>query len=310
MNGETIQLPPQASTLAPEVDSLYYFIFWGCAFFFVLILGLCVLFILRYRRREGEPVLESSHHNTTLEFTWSVIPLILAMVVFVWGFRSYMSMSVAPANTLDYTVVGKRWLWEITHPNGLVAINEMTVPQGRPVKVLLRSEDVIHSFFVPAFRVKQDALPNRYTTLWFEATMPGDFDLFCTEYCGTGHSTMLAKVHVLAPAEYDAWVEAQATDVEPTPEAGEKLYVSKACVTCHTLDGSVKTGPSFKGLFGRQEPLADGTSVLVDENYLRTSILEPGRQVVAGFSPVMPAYAGMLKPNEIDALIAYIKTVN
>ncbi len=311
MNGNgTLQLPPQASTLASQVDALYYFIFWGSVFFFILIVGLSTIFVLKYRRREGQALQKVSSHNTPLEIAWTAIPLALVILVFVWGFKGYMSMSVAPGNAVEYKVVGKKWLWQITHPNGVTAVNEMTVPLGQPVKVLLRSEDVIHSFYIPAFRVKQDAVPNRYTTLWFEPTVAGTYDLFCTEYCGAGHSGMVGKVHVLTPAEYEEWLAASGGPAEgQTPaEWGAQLYESKACITCHSIDGSRKTGPSFKGVFGHDVELADGTTVKADENYIRQSILDPGSQVVAGFQPVMPTYQGTLKSEEIDALIEFIKS--
>jgi len=306
----TFQMPPQASTMASQVDSLYYFIFWGSAFFFLLIVGLSTIFVIRYRRRAANQLAPRAHHNTPLEVAWTLIPLALVMVVFVWGFRGFMAIHVPPANSLDYYVTGKQWLWQIQHPNGETAINEMTVPLGQPVKVILKSEDVLHSFYVPAFRVKQDVLPNRYTVLWFQATMPGDFDLFCTEYCGTGHSAMLGKVHVLTGPQWDEWQKSTGGKPEEMPlaEWGEKLYKSKACVTCHSLDGTVKTGPSFKGIFGHEVELSDGSRITVDEDYIRQSILEPQSQVVSGFQPVMPTYTGTLTPDDIDALVAFIKS--
>jgi cytochrome c oxidase subunit 2 len=308
MKDATIQMPPQASTVAPHIDNLYYFIFWGCTFFFLLIVGFTLYFLIRYRRTKTDRM-EKAFHNTPLEITWTIVPTILVMIVFVWGFRGYMDLSVAPGNAIDYYVTGKKWLWQITDPNGSVSINEMTVPLNQPVKIILRSEDLIHSFYVPAFRVKQDAIPNRYQTLWFEATMPGDFDIFCTEYCGAGHSGMLGKVHVLTP---DKWAEYQkATGGRPANmplEAwGAKLYASKACITCHSLDGSKKTGPSFKGVFGHPVTLKDGASQVADEDYIRRSIMQPGAQVVAGFDPVMPVFAGSLSDDDIDALVAFIK---
>jgi len=295
--------------MASQVDSLYYFIFWGSAFFFLLIVGLSTIFVIRYRRRAENELKPRAHHNTPLEVAWTLIPLILVMVVFVWGFKGFMALHVPPAHSLDYYVTGKKWLWEVAHPNGEVAINEMTVPLGKPVKVILKSDDVLHSFFIPAFRVKQDVLPNRYTVLWFEATIPGDYDLFCTEYCGAGHSGMLAKVHVLAGPEWDEWERSTGGRPGDMPLAdwGAKLYQSKACVTCHSLDGSVKTGPSFQRIFGHEAELADGSRVVVDEEYLRRSILEPQVEIVAGFQPVMPTYAGTLTPEDIDALVAFIK---
>src|SRR6185436_17050184 len=308
MKDATIQMPPQASTVAPHIDKLYYFIFWGCTIFFLLIVAFSLYFVIRYRRTKVERM-EKAFHNTPLEITWTIVPTILVMIVFVWGFRGYMELAVAPGDAIEYYVTGKKWLWQVTDPNGAVSINEMTVPLNQPVKIILRSEDLIHSFYVPAFRVKQDAIPNRYNTLWFQATMPGDFDIFCTEYCGAGHSGMLGKVHVLTP---EKWAEyAKASGGRPSNMAldqwGAKLYASKACITCHSLDGSVKTGPSFKGVFGHQVTLKDGSTVVADENYIRHSIQEPGAQVVAGFDPVMPVFAGSLSDDDIDALVAFIK---
>ena len=310
MNGSgTLQMPPQASTIAPQVDALYYFIFWGCTIFFVLIVGLSLFFILKYRRREGQQLEERANHNTPLEITWTIVPTILVMIVFVWGFRGYMEMSVAPRDSLEYYVTGKMWLWEITHPNGQTMINEMKVPVDRPVKVILKSEDLLHSFFVPEFRVKQDAVPNRYQTLWFEATVADTFDLFCTEYCGSGHSQMLGKVQVLTAEEWAVFEEQASGRPEEIPlaEWGKQLYETKACITCHTLDGTVRTGPTFLNLFGSTEQLSDGSSVLVDESYIRQSLVDPGSQVTAGFQPLMPTYSGLLESDDIDALIAFIK---
>lgn len=309
MNGGTVQMPPQASTIAPHVDALYYFIFWGCAAFFVLIVALSIFFVIKYRRREGVVQEPRSYHNTPLELTWTIVPTILVMIVFVWGFKGYMVAAVSPANALEYNVVGKRWLWEIKDPNGASSLNEMTVPVHQPVKLILRSEDLIHSFFVPAFRIKQDVIPNRYNTLWFEATAVGDYDIFCTEYCGTGHSQMLGKVHVVGPEDWQKYLDAtggRPGDV-PLEDWGKQLYTQKACVTCHSLDGTVKTGPSFKGLFGHTVTLADGSTVTADEEYIHNSIVNPKGQVVQGFEPVMPTFTGLLSPDDIDALVAFIK---
>jgi len=273
----TLQLPPQASTIAGDVDSLYYFIFWGCMAFFVLIVALCAFFVMKYRRRSEDEIGSGPSHNTPLEVTWTVVPLVLVMVVFFWGFRSYMEMHTAPAGALEYYVTGKQWLWQVNHPTGAVEVNNMYVPVDEPVKVILQSEDVIHSFYVPAFRVKMDAYPNQYTTLWFEATRTGDYDLFCAEYCGEQHSQMKGKVHVLSRKDYDAWVASTSgpKEGEDLTVWGEKMYTKNACVTCHSLDGSKRTGPTFKGIWGTDVTLSDGTTVVVDENYVRSSILDP-----------------------------------
>ena len=306
----TMQLPPQASTVAPDVDALYYFIFWGCMVFFVIIVALLAWFAFRYRRREGVPYLHSASHNTPLEITWSIVPLILVMIVFVWGFRGYMLAHASPGNAIEYYVTGKQWLWQINHPTGTVEVNEMYVPVNQPVKVILQSTDVIHAFFVPDFRVKMDAYPNQYTTLWFEATRTGDFDLFCAEYCGREHSGMLGKIHVLSRAEYDKWVESTEVPMDGDPVTiGKTLYAKYTCNTCHSADGTKLVGPSFQGIWGRQEQMADGSTITVDENYIRESILNPGAKVVAGYQPVMPTFTGLVKPEHIDFLIAYIRSL-
>ncbi len=304
----TMQMPPQASTLAADVDALYYFIFWGCTAFFVLIVGLCALFIVKYRRKEGQQLEARAYHNTPLEVTWTVIPFLLLLVVFVWGFKGFMHMNVAPGNSLDYYVTAKKWMWEIKDPNGQVTLNEMVVPVNQPVKIILRADDILHSFFIPAFRVKADAIPNRYNNLWFEATREGVYDIFCTEYCGSGHSGMLGKVTVVSQEAYDAGFggDGRLPD-EPLVVYGERLYASKACITCHSLDGSKKTGPTWQGLFGKQEELTDGSSVTVDESYIRESIIDPGSRITAGFDNVMPTYAGTLDDEAIEALIEFIK---
>ncbi|NNF07838.1 MAG: cytochrome c oxidase subunit II [Candidatus Eisenbacteria bacterium] len=314
MNGAgTLQLPPQASTVAADIDALYYFIFWGCAIAFILVMGGMFFFMAKYRRREGVPYKPSPSHNTPLEVTWTVVPFLLLMVVFVWGFKGYMDLHITPANAMEYSVRGKQWLWQVNTPGvSTASVNEMVVPVNTPIKVLLQSDDVIHSFFVPDFRVKMDAYPNQYTTMWFEATKTGEFDMYCTEYCGTEHSQMFGKVIVKTQAEFEEWMgqnTGRQEDQDPA-EYGEGLFVSKTCATCHSIDGSTAlTGPSFKGLWGSQESLADGSSVLVDENYLRESMLEPNAKVVAGYEGVMPTFTGLLTDDDIFCLIEYIKTL-
>ena len=311
-NQGTLQLPPQASTVAASVDSLYYFIFYISVFFFLLVVGLGVYFVFKYHRKtvEVEKTPDLSH-NMLLETVWTVIPSIILLIIFVWGAVGFMKMSVPPANSMEIKVTGQKWFWSFEHKNGTVAVNELVVPINTPVNLLMSSKDVLHSFFVPAFRIKQDVLPNRYTQVWFEATQAGDFPLLCTEYCGTSHSTMIGVVKVLEEKDYAAWLEnAEATSNVPLPELGKTLYKKQACFTCHSLDGGKLVGPTFKGRFGTQIGFADGSKGAVDENYLRESILNPMAKVAAGYQPVMPSYQGLLKDREIDALIAYIKSLN
>lgn len=303
-------LPPKASTFADNVDALYYFIHYLSLFFYVLIVGAIIYFIFRYRRghREGS----GPTHNLPLEITWSVIPLILLLAMFLWGFRGFMDMSLAPRGAEEIKVVGRQWMWQFQYPNGFSQIGELHVPVGKPIKLVMSSEDVLHSFFVPTFRQKLDVIPGRYTSIWFEATMLGEHIVFCTEFCGDAHSDMLAKIVVHTPEDYAAWVEkaAQEDTTTPLPELGERLYTSKACFTCHSNDGSVKVGPSFQGLFGSTRQFADGGSAVADETYLRQSMLEPAARIVQGFAPAMPSFQGQLRDREIEALIAYIRTLS
>jgi cytochrome c oxidase subunit 2 len=221
-------------------------------------------------------------------------------------------MHIAPKDALEIKVTGQKWFWVFDYPNGANSMNDLVVPVGKPVKLLMSSQDVIHSFFVPDFRVKMDVLPNRYTITWFEALNEGEYEIFCTEYCGKGHSEMLGKVKVLSEEDYAKWLSSAAADIPEgasLEEVGAKLYTSKACVTCHSLDGTPGVAPSFLNKFGSQEQLTNGTNILVDENYVRESILNPQAKVVLGFQPVMPTYQGVLTDRQIDALIAYLKTL-
>lgn len=309
MNEGTFLFPPQASTYAKDVDALYYFIHYLSVFFWVLILVGIIFFVWRWRRGHKEGVGPS--HSLPLELTWSVIPLILLISIFLWGFRSYMTMSRAPGDATEIHVSAKKWLWDFEYPNGQKAIGELHVEIGKPYKLIMSSEDVIHSFFVPTFRNKMDVVPGRITTFWFEATRLGEQQVYCAEFCGDGHSEMLAKIFVHTPEEYAKWEEENQTEdtTTPLPELGAKLYQSKACFTCHSTDGSAKVGPSFQGIFGHETSLTDGSKVMVDEEYLRESILQPAAKVVQGYAPVMPTYQGQLTDREVSALIEYIKSL-
>lgn len=305
----TVWLPEGVSTLAPEIDSLFYFVYWVSVVLFLGVVFTMAYLAFRYRRRSPREIPVPVKENVLLEVAWITVPVILVLVVFNWGFKSFIALGVAPPDTYDIQVRGRQWLWEFEYPNGTIATNELRVPVDRPVRLMMSSTDVIHSFFVPVFRVKQDVVPNRYTSVWFEATRTGEFDLFCTEYCGTQHSGMLAKVMVLGQGEFDTWVESGGGDLEnlPLPEYGAMLYQQQACFTCHSTDGSVTIGPSFQGLFGSQRPLTDGQTVTADENYLRESILEPQAKLVQGFPPVMPASYSALNERQVSALIAFIQ---
>jgi cytochrome c oxidase subunit II len=305
-------MPPQGSTISGEVDSIFYVIYWISVFFFALIVGLMAWFVVRYRSRSrAEVAAPSVHHNLALEITWTAIPIIVSAAIFVLGFKSFMNMVTPPANAYQIQVTGQKWQWFFTYPDGYVS-NELHVPVARPVKLVMTSEDVIHSLFIPAFRVKKDVVPGRYSKVWFEATTPGTFPLLCTEYCGTGHSDMHTTVTVHEPGMFDKWLQENSNLVATMPPAaaGEMLIRKRGCLQCHTLDGSALVGPTLKNVFGHEVAMRDGKRVVADEDYIRQSVLEPMANVVAGFEPVMPTYAGKLKDLEISAIIAYLKTLS
>jgi cytochrome c oxidase subunit 2 len=303
-------MPPQVSTFAASVDWLFMVILGISVVFFVLIVALMVVFVIRYRHREGHEPQASPTHNLPLEVVWTAIPVVIVMVIFYLGFTSYLDMATPPANAYEVRVEGQKWKWTFTYPNGYVDEN-LHVPVDRPIRLVMSSADVIHSLYVPAFRIKRDVVPGRYSKEWFQATAPGEYQIFCAEYCGTSHSDMLAHVIVHPPGEFEQWLGKASSFLDTmTPvEAGRKLYQVRGCQQCHSVDGSAKIGPSFRGIYGEPQALSDGSKIVVDENYIRESILEPQAKVVAGFEPVMPTYQGRLKDAEIDALIQYIKSL-
>lgn len=307
-------MPQGASTIAGEVDALFYFIFWASVFFFLLVIGLSVYFILKYRRREGhEEATSHVDYNIKLEIIWTVIPIILVVIVFFWGFKTYMKMQIVPKDAIEIKVTGRQWMWLFDYPNGSTGINELVVPVNQPVKLLMSSEDVIHSFYIPQFRIKQDVLPSRYTITWFEAEQTGQYDLYCAEFCGKGHSEMLAIVKVVSQEKYTAFLEGAGLEEGEgmaLDQLGKQVYTSRACNTCHSVDGSPNVGPTFQNAYGHEVELADGSVILVDENYIRESILEPKAKVVKGFQPVMPTFQGLVSERQIDGLIAYIKSLS
>ena len=305
-------MPPANSTMASEVDALFYFIFYTAIVFFLIVIFFTTYFIIKYRRKGDSELTTGLAHNTKLEILWTVIPTILVIIVFIWGFKTYLQMNVAPKDALEIKATGQKWFWTFDYQNGANSLNDLIVPVGQPVKLLMSSQDVIHSFFVPDFRVKMDVLPNRYTITWFEAINEGEYDIYCSEYCGKGHSEMLGKVKVVSEKDYNQWLAQAAVDIPEgmsLEEAGAELYKSKACATCHSIDGSPGVAPSFLGSYGKNEKLIDGSEMLIDENYIRESILNPQAKIVLGFQPVMPTYQGVLKDRQIDALIAYIKSL-
>jgi cytochrome c oxidase subunit II len=304
--------PRQSSTIAAEIDWAWYVVYY---FDILMFLGLMIpmfYFIRRYRRRTDNDKVSSVTHSTALEITWTIIPSILVISLFFVGLRGYLQASVAPANSMEIRTTAEMYMWTFTYPNGSGTLNELVVPKDKPVKLIMSSKDVLHSFFVPEFRVKQDVIPGTYTTLWFEPNATRETVLFCTEYCGVGHSEMMAKVVVLEQKDFDTWLETGRKPGDPIlapAELGKKLFTAKSCNTCHSLDGTRVQGPSFKGVFGRTEKFTDGSSLNVDENYIRESLLEPQKKVVEGYPATMPTFKGLLKEPEIDAIIAYLKTV-
>ena len=299
--------PESASTMASRVDALYFFLLAVSAFFSILIAGLIVFYAVKYRRRSPDAVGVNVSGGLALELTWTIVPLIITMVIFVWGASVFVAMSRPPAETLNVYVVGKQWMWKFQHLDGQREINELHVPVGRAVKLIMTSEDVIHDVFVPAFRVKADVLPGRYTNIWFQPTKPGRYHLFCAEYCGTRHSGMIGEVVVMDPTGYQAWLSG-GTAQGSLASAGEKLFQDLACNTCHRPDAQGR-GPILQGLFGKTQTLEGGGTIVVDEAYVRESILNPGAKITAGFQPIMPAFQGLVTEEQLLELIEYVKSL-
>jgi cytochrome c oxidase subunit 2 len=299
--------PVSASSVSNEMDMLYFFLLAVSAFFSVLIAALIVVFAIRFRQRRKGEVGEEIHGSLVLELTWTLIPLGLTMVMFIWGAQLFFTVARPPQNAMEITVVGKQWMWKVQHPDGVREINELHVPVGRPVRITLGSEDVIHDFSIPAFRVKMDAVPGKLTTLWFTATMTGQFHIFCSQYCGTKHSGMIGTVTVMDPLDYEAWLAA-GRSANSTVQNGEKLFADLSCITCHKAD-STGRGPSLVGVFGNSVKLADGRTVIADENYLRESIVNSQAKAVQGFQPIMPAFQGQISEENLLQIITYIKSL-
>ena len=302
-------LPPPDSTTAPAMDRVFYLILWICAFFFLLVVTCMVYFVIVYRRRPGHTSQESATHSNPLEITWTIIPIIVVAFIFYAGFSAYMDMTTAPQNAYEILVKARKWEWIFTYPNGH-SDSDLHVPPNEPVKLIMSSDDVIHSLSIPAFRVKMDCVPGRFTYAWFQGTTPGTYDLLCAEYCGDSHYNMLAKVVVHEPGEFSAWLEKAANYFMTLPpaEAGKVLF-TRRCNQCHSDDGTAKTGPTLKGIFGQTHQMRDGSSVVVDENYIRESLMDPQAKIRDGFPPAMPTFKGMLDDDKIRFLIEYIKTL-
>ena len=301
--------PTQASTLAPEVDNLFFGVSAITAFVALLVVVLVVYFALKYRDHTGDRVGAPVTGSVPLELGWSLIPFFIFIGVFVWASIVFFHIVRAPDQTLDIYSTGKRWMWRFQHVDGQREINELHVPLGRPVRVIFTSEDVLHDLFIPAFRVKADAVPGRYSAIWFEATKVGEYHLFCAEYCGTKHSGMIGTVYVMETADYEAWLAGGSSSSGGSmAERGAQLFTQLACVTCHLADASGR-GPSLVGLFGSTVTLDDGTKVVADESYLRESILTSQAKTVAGYQKLMPTFQGLVNENDVASLIEYIKSM-
>ncbi len=304
----TLWLPEGASSMAAEVDSLFYFVTWASAILFFGVVGAMVYLVIRYRRRGAGDVPAPVEPSKFIEISWIVVPTILVLIVFNWGFKLFVKQGIAPPESYEIRVTASQWKWDFEYPNGTISTGEFHVPENRPVRLLMSSTDVLHSLFVPVFRVKQDVLPDRYTSVWFEATKRGEFTVYCSEYCGNAHSAMLSTVVVESQSDFNAWLESAGVDEDmPLPEYGALLFEQQMCHQCHSLDGTPGIGPSLQGLFGTTEQLADGSTVEVDDDYLRESILDPGAKIVAGYQNVMPAAYGNLNERQVNALIEFIK---
>ena len=301
-------VPDSASTFSWQVDALYFYLSGVTLFFALLISAVLVFFVIRYRRRTPYEIPRPVAGSHKLETIWTIIPFIIAMTMFAWGARVYFAQYKPPADAVEIYVVGKQWMWKLQHATGQREINQLHVPVGRKIKLIMTSEDVIHDFFVPAFRTKADVVPGKYTTLWFEATTPGTYHLFCAEYCGMNHSGMIGSVVVMEPREFDNWLSGN-TGTSTPAAAGQQLFQTLGCTSCHGANGEGGRGPTLAGIFGQKTQLQTGESQTVDEKYIRESITNPQAQLVAGFGAIMPTFQGQVSEDQLLQLVAYIKSL-
>ncbi len=302
-------IPESASTISGRVDALYFYLCGVTIFFTLLISGVLIFFVIRYRRRTPFEIPRPLAGSHRLEMMWSIIPFLIAMSFFVWGTKIYFAQYRMPRDGIEVYVVAKQWMWKFQHSTGQREINELHVPIGRKIKLIMTTEDVIHDLFVPAFRIKADVVPGRYTTEWFEATKPGRYHLFCAEYCGMNHSGMGGWVVVMEPTDFDNWLSGNVNQ-QSASTAGQQLYQSLGCVSCHGANAEGGRGPALQGLFNSQMPLNNGQVVKADENYIRESILNPQAKIVAGFGPIMPSFQGQVSEEQLMQLVAYIKSLS
>ena len=298
--------PAEASGIAPYVDALYFFLVAMTIFGTTFVAILLLVFSVRYRR-EKNPVATQIEGSTLLEATWTIIPLAIFLVTFVWGALLYFRIYDPPANSMNIYIVGKQWMWKAEHPGGQHEINALHVPTGKPIQLTMISQDVFHSFSIPDFRIKREVIPGRYSTVWFEATQVGTYHLFCTQYCGTQHSGMVGEVTVMTPGDYKKWLE-QSNSGQSLAQNGERLFASTGCNSCHNGTAAAR-GPSLAGVYGSKLTLADGRQILVDDAYLRNAILNPSEHVTAGFAPIMPTYQGQISEDGLIDLVEFIKNM-
>lgn len=302
-----LQPPAQASALAERVDDLFLFALLVAVFFSVLIAALLFYLGVKYRRRPGVAVGAPTDTPPTLEIVWSAVPLAIVLFLFYWGVEVAFDIARPPADADEYFVVGRQWMWRIQHPDGPREIDELHAPVGRAIKLTMTSEDVVHSFYIPAFRVKSDVIPGRYTQVWFKATQPGTYHLFCAEYCGTEHARMGGRVIIMEPHDYEEWLTRGRAD-QPSGPSGEGIFVARGCPTCHRPDTAARA-PILTGVLGRTVRLQSGETLVADDTYVRESILRPAARVVAGYPPVMPAFEGQISEEEIIQLMTYIRSL-
>ncbi len=309
-----VNFPLAVGEAAYRVDALYFFIYFLSAVTFFGIVGALIYFVIKFRRRPDHQIaLNQMTHSTALEIAWTVIPLILVSIIFVWGYTAYLKNIVPSSDAKEMRAIGRKWSWTFEDPTtGLRTNNELVVPLHQPIRLIMSSEDVIHSLFIPNLRVKQDVLPNHYTTLAFTADRAGRYQIFCTEFCGDGHARMLANLVVLDDADYVKWQadqKAASSATLPLNELGKKVSTDQGCFSCHSVDGSKSIGPSWKGIYGANRQLVGGKSAKADDNYLRRAIVDPAAEITAGYAPMMPTYAGKLSDQEMAGIIEYIRTI-
>lgn len=299
--------PPEASTIAPQMDALIFFMVLvslvGLTIVVLLVVGFSILY-----SKQRHPIAVQIEGSTLLEATWTIIPLGLFLIMFVWGSLIYFRVYTPPANAMNIYVVGKQWMWKVEHPGGQHEINALHIPSGRPIQLTIISQDVFHSFSIPAFRVKREAIPGRYTSVWFQATEPGTYHLFCTQYCGTNHSAMIGEIVVMKPEDYKTWLDGS-TSGASLAQNGERLFASLSCSACHNGRPDAR-GPSLASVYGSKLALASGGTVLVDDAYLREAILNPSQHITQGYAPIMPTYQGQISEDGVIALVEYIKNLN